>query len=56
MVREVEEHFRLLDPSIPAFNHYTPSEYLLREDVDLDGIDESLDRFEKLFTDLNKLL
>mgnify|MGYP000318407776 CR=1 FL=1 len=59
VVKEVEDHMRLL-PKYDEFNHYTPSAYLLANGDEirdkLTGIDDALNRFERLFTDLNKLL
>lgn len=40
------------------FNHTAPADWLVRQRIDYTLADEAaaLDRFEKLFTDLNKLL
>ena len=49
-------------PSInyPEFNHYTPAAYLLANGDEikgkLTGFKKALDRFEKLFADINKFL
>lgn len=60
VVGEVEAHFRTLPPSAPAFDHYTVAEYLMLNgaalQIALPGLDEALDRFERLFGDLNQLL
>ena len=57
MLREVEQHFRVLDPQkYPEFDHYTPSRYLISEGVELGGAEAAVDRFEALFADLNALL
>lgn len=60
VVREAEAHFRLLPVGTPEFDHYRPAEYLMvsggRIKKTLPELDVALDRFEKLFTDLNKLL
>lgn len=58
VVKEVEEHFRTNATQGPEFNHYRPSEYLMQNGITFEfaGLNEALDRFERLFTDLNKLL
>lgn len=58
VVPETESHFRSLPASVPEFDHYTPSRYLLEHSAELTltGADAALDRFEKLFEDLNQLL
>jgi predicted ATPase len=60
VVREVEGHFRVLPPGSPEFDHYVPAEYLMANSTRmkkvLPDLDSALDRFEKLFADLNKLL
>ncbi|MTD57821.1 ATP-dependent nuclease [Amycolatopsis pithecellobii] len=55
---EVEEHFRVLPSSVAEYDHYAPARYLLEHsgELMLPGVEEALDRFEKLFADLNKLL
>lgn len=55
----VERHFGLLPPDAPEFDHYTPAEHLGRNPALIDGapgLDGALDRFERLFVDLNALL
>lgn len=59
VVVEVEEHFRLLPPESPEFDHFTPSAFLMENGSSLKGRPEltpALDRFEKLFTDFNTML
>ena len=60
VVQEAEAHFRLLPVGAPEFDHYRPAEYLMvngaRVKRALLELDAALDRFEKLFADLNKLL
>jgi predicted ATP-dependent endonuclease of OLD family len=60
VVKEVEEHFRSLPATVPEFDHFSPCAYLLRNAdslrTTLPGIADSLDRFEILFSALNKLL
>ena len=60
VVEEVEDKFRTLTASIPEFDHFTPSEYLLHRGDELKtsfpDLSEALDRFEALFKDLNSLL
>jgi hypothetical protein len=60
VLKEAEEHFATLPPTAPNFDHFKPAAYLLenRSGIlrSLPGLDSALDRFEKLFTDLNALL
>jgi predicted ATPase len=58
LVKEAEDFNCTLPAAVPEFGHYKPVEYLLGvEDVSIiPGLDNALDRFEKLFQDLNKLL
>jgi hypothetical protein len=59
VVKDVEDAFRVLPSEIHDFNHFTPSSYLIQhpETVSqLTGADSALDRFEKLFVDLNRLI
>ncbi len=60
IIEEVESHFRTLSADDPEFDHYSPASFLLENTADLraslPGIDDALDKFEKLFKDLNALL
>lgn len=60
VVKEVEAHFRTLPANISEFDHYTPSAYLLKHSLDFESkfqdLDQILDRFEKLFKDINRVL
>ena len=59
VVKEIEDHFRVLPPSVPEFDHYSPSVFLtehVEEGRQLPGIEQALGRFENLFKDLNALL
>jgi predicted ATPase len=58
VVVEVEEHFRKLPANVPEYDHYAPARYLIEHssELSLPGTEDALDRFEKLFTDLNKIL
>lgn len=60
VVKEVEDHFALLPPDIPNFDHYSPAAFLVENSTDLrddlPGLDQALNRFEALFKDLNALL
>jgi hypothetical protein len=60
VLREVEDYFRVLPVGSPEFDHYRPAEYLMinggRIKKTLPGLDAALDRFERLFIDVNKLL
>lgn len=59
LVKKAEAAFRLL-ASYPDFDHFTPSYYLLKNEGHLEGetgpVMATLDRFERLFVTLNKLL
>jgi hypothetical protein len=59
VVKDVEDAFRLLPPSTPEFDHFSPSSFLIENPAvlkTLPGFSDALERFEKLFTDLNALL
>ena len=57
-VKEVEQHFMTKATSGDEFDHYRPSLFLTQQglNIELAAIDVALDRFEKLFEDLNALL
>lgn len=59
-IRQVEEHFRTLQAPTPEFDHYAPAAYLLENAPalrpQLPDLESALDRFERLFADLNALL
>lgn len=59
VVKEVEDHFRLLPASITGFDHFTPAKYLAQHADDFSstpGIDAALGRLEALITTLNAML
>ncbi|MGO9605652.1 MAG: AAA family ATPase [Candidatus Binataceae bacterium] len=58
VVKEVEAHFRTLPPEVAEFDHFRPAEALMHQGlgVALPGLDAALDRFEKIFSDLNAML
>lgn len=60
LVKKAEAYFRLLPDSIPMFDHYLPSEWLIEHgsllEGDEAGIQETLDRAEATFVAINKLL
>jgi hypothetical protein len=58
IVRHVEQLFPAPKPGETDFNHTTPADWLVRQGTGYALTDEaaSLDRFERLFADLNKLL
>lgn len=60
MVKLTEDKFKVMPPSAPEFNHFTPSDWLIRNPQILDddkvGVNETLDSFEKVFEQFNKLL
>lgn len=58
---EAEEHVnRVLPADMPDFSHYRPAEFLASQGAavaaQLPGIGEAMDRFEKLFADVNGCL
>jgi hypothetical protein len=60
VVREVEEHLRSLPSGGTELNRYAPAEHLAENGKKLVrklwDLDEGLDRFERLFADLNACL
>jgi hypothetical protein len=59
VVKEVENHFKLLPASVAEFDHFRPAEYLTAHRSDFGevaGMREALDRFERLFAALNSFL
>jgi predicted ATPase len=60
VLKEVEQHFALLPPEMPQFDHFRPASYLLenRSEIlrNLPGLESALGRFERLFLDLNALI
>lgn len=60
VLKEVESHFAVLPPTTPNFDHFSPASYLVENGTALRGslpdLGHALDRFEKLFADLNGLL
>jgi hypothetical protein len=59
VVKDVEESFRVLPPAAPEFDHFAPASFLIENPGALEalpGAADALDRFEKLFADLNALL
>jgi len=59
VVKEVEEHFRLLPPSSEEFDHFGPAAFLTENGpafVNSPEMKDALDRFEKMFNDFNALL
>jgi hypothetical protein len=62
VVKHVEDHFRTLPPTVPAFDRYTPAAYLTQHwkavvgRVAVRSLEAALERFEKLVMDANSLL
>ena len=57
-VIQAAAYFNLLPDTIPIFDHFTPSSWLIQNPATLTGDDakETLDRFEKVFETFNGLL
>ncbi len=57
VVQETEAHFRTLSAGVPNYDHYAPARYLIEHAPTFEAVEGgALDRFEKLFVDLNALL
>lgn len=58
IVKHIEQVFPAREAGQPDFNHTMPADWLVRQGIGHTLTDEgaALDRFEKLFVDLNKLL
>ncbi len=60
VIAEVEDHFRTLPPDVIEFDHFQPASYLVENGPTLkkklSHLPEALDRFEKLFKDINAAL
>lgn len=57
VVAEAETHFKTLPPAVREFDHFPPARYLFEHPAALDSDGEAaLERFEKLFIELNALL
>jgi predicted ATP-dependent endonuclease of OLD family len=58
VVKEVEQHFALLPPEAPNFDHFDPASYLIQQksDTKLPGIDAAEKAFKALFAAINALL
>ena len=59
-VKQVEAVCNTLSADAPEFNHYLPADWLLKNPDALDGsdpaIEQTLDRFEKVFAEFNSFL
>ncbi|WP_170932741.1 AAA family ATPase [Desulfosporosinus sp. FKB] len=57
IVKKVEEYFGTLPPEVPEFDHFQPSVYLVEHpEIEWPDLEITLERFEKFFKDVNKLL
>jgi len=58
VVKDVEAHFRTVATQGDEFDHYRPAEFLTQKGIVYELADQgaALDRFEKLFKELNSLL
>lgn len=60
VLKEVEQHFKVVATDVDEFDHFRPSRYLLENASDLrndlPALDEAFDRFEGFFRDVNPLI
>jgi len=59
IVKKAEAAFKLMPPTVPEFDHFHPSDWLIRNPAflaDSPELDETLDRFEEAFKLINKVL
>ena len=59
IVKKAEAAFRVLSQDVQEFDHFYPADWLIRNPtflVDSPELDETLDRFEKAFKAINKVL
>ncbi|MFL5340433.1 MAG: ATP-dependent nuclease [Gemmataceae bacterium] len=60
ILKEAEVHFRTVSPSVPEFDHYTPSRHFCENQTAimaaLPEAEAMLDRFEAIFKDLNPMI
>jgi len=60
LVKQAEAAFRVMPESVPMFDHFSPSAWLIRNPMILDGesaaLARTLDRAERIFATFNKLL
>jgi len=59
VLEEVEQHFRLLPPGAPEFDHFTPAAFLMEHGAQFKGtpeLEQALARFDRLFADFNAML
>ena len=57
LLRQVEEHFATVGLSVGAFDRYRPAEFLVENSKKclrkLPSLGDALDRFERLFAEIN---
>ncbi len=59
IIKKAEAAFSVMPSEVSEFDHFHPSDWLIRNPtflVDGKELDETLDRFEKAFNEINKLL
>ena len=60
VIKKVEERFRAMPPAMPEFDHYMPSEFMVRNREaalkSMPEADTALGRFEEIFKSLNAML
>jgi hypothetical protein len=59
-VKQAESLFNVMDSSVPAFDHFSPASWLIQNQSvlaeDTSAVNETLDRFERLFVEINSQL
>jgi len=60
VAKKMQERFGTMPPGVPEFDHYTVSEFLIRNGdgalAKMPDLDAALDRFENIFKQLNEML
>ncbi|MHB1863414.1 MAG: ATP-dependent nuclease [Gemmatimonadaceae bacterium] len=59
LLPDVENHMRLARAGLPEFDHYFPAKFLFEHEdvgIGLPGYSDALDRFERFFKDLNRVI
>ena len=60
VVKEVEDHFKVLPAEMSGFDHFQPARFLVENAATMrtamSNLAEAFDRFERMFTDINAIL